>query len=404
MEYKVTKNDEIEKEISISVPSQELTRYVDAEIDKVQKQLTLKGFRKGKVPKAIIKTRYYDSIKAQALNNVVSESLATIISEKQWYLASQAKLLNVDEGEHITFHMQFEVVPHFSVDDYAGIELFKEERLPDDYLLKQALNDVRERNARVEEVTRAAVVDDFVTLELTVTEDGKVKTQGKEVTVRIGDRSLPDEMNRSLVGAHLSDKKEVTLDNTRYAFTVKKIEEKVLPQLDDDFARSLKLENAEQLKKTLMEEAQKNEEKRIEAELKESLSKILLEKTVFKVPVSFVENEYKKMLKNANLPDSESNKERFWKVAEDRVRLNLILDRIAEQEKISVKENEIVQLVSAMGMKLNNENKQNIIEYVGSIMTREKTIDFLFKKATISEKSRIISPKEAMDDSRSVRH
>lgn len=404
MEYKVTKNDEIEKEISISVPSQELTRYVDAEIDKVQKQLTLKGFRKGKVPKAIIKTRYYDSIKAQALNNVVSESLATIISEKQWYLASQAKLLNVDEGEHITFHMQFEVVPHFSVDDYAGIELFKEERLPDDYLLKQALNDVRERNARVEEVTRAAVVDDFVTLELTVTEDGKVKTQDKEVTVRIGDRSLPDEMNRSLVGAHLSDKKEVTLDNTRYAFTVKKIEEKVLPQLDDDFARSLKLENAEQLKKTLMEEAQKNEEKRIEAELKESLSKILLEKTVFKVPVSFVENEYKKMLKNANLPDSESNKERFWKVAEDRVRLNLILDRIAEQEKISVKENEIVQLVSAMGMKLNNENKQNIIEYVGSIMTREKTIDFLFKKATISEKSRIISPKEAMDDSRSVRH
>lgn len=377
---------------------------MDAEIDKVQKQLTLKGFRKGKVPKAIIKTRYYDSIKAQALNNVVSESLATIISEKQWYLASQAKLLNVDEGEHITFHMQFEVVPHFSVDDYAGIELFKEERLPDDYLLKQALNDVRERNARVEEVTRAAVVDDFVTLELTVTEDGKVKTQDKEVTVRIGDRSLPDEMNRSLVGAHLSDKKEVTLDNTRYAFTVKKIEEKVLPQLDDDFARSLKLENAEQLKKTLMEEAQKNEEKRIEAELKESLSKILLEKTVFKVPVSFVENEYKKMLKNANLPDSESNKERFWKVAEDRVRLNLILDRIAEQEKISVKENEIVQLVSAMGMKLNNENKQNIIEYVGSIMTREKTIDFLFKKATISEKSRIISPKEAMDDSRSVRH
>lgn len=377
---------------------------MDAEIDKVQKQLTLKGFRKGKVPKAIIKTRYYDSIKAQALNNVVSESLATIISEKQWYLASQAKLLNVDEGEHITFHMQFEVVPHFSVDDYAGIELFKEERLPDDYLLKQALNDVRERNARVEEVTRAAVVDDFVTLELTVTEDGKVKTQDKEVTVRIGDRTLPDEMNRSLVGAHLSDKKEVTLDNTRYAFTVKKIEEKVLPQLDDDFARSLKLENAEQLKKTLMEEAQKNEEKRIEAELKESLSKILLEKTVFKVPVSFVENEYKKMLKNANLPDSESNKERFWKVAEDRVRLNLILDRIAEQEKISVKENEIVQLVSAMGMKLNNENKQNIIEYVGSIMTREKTIDFLFKKATISEKSRIISPKEAMDDSRSVRH
>jgi trigger factor len=404
LEYEVTKDDEIEKEISIRVPSADLTRYVDAEIDKVQKQLTLKGFRKGKVPKSIIKTRYYDSIKAQALNSLVSESLANIITEKDWSLASQAKLLNVDEGEHITFKMQLEVIPHFSVGEYTDVELFKEERLPDDYLLEQALRDVRERSAQIGEVNRAAVVDDFVTLELTVTEGGKVKTQGKDVTVRIGDRSLPDEINRALVGAQVSDKKEVTSDTTTYAFTVKKIEEKVLPQIDNDFAKSLKFENVEELKKKLMEEARKNEEKRIEAELKESLSKILLERTVFKVPASFVENEYKKMLQNANLPDSESNKERFWKVAEDRVRLNLILDRIAEQESISVNEDEIIQLVSAMGMKLNNENRQNVIGYVGNIMTREKTVDFLFKKATISEKSRIISPKEAMNDSRSVRH
>ena len=377
---------------------------MNSEIDKVQKQLTLKGFRKGKVPKSIIKARYYDSIKAQALNSLVSESLANIVTEKQWYLASQAKLLNIDEGEQITFRMQFEVVPHFSVDDYTGIELFKEERLPDDYLLEQTLNDVRERNARVAEVTRAAAVDDFVTLELTVTENGKVKMHNEEVTLRIGDRSLPDEMNRALVGTHTSDKKEITVDKTTYAFTVKKIEEKVLPQINDDFAKSLQFEDTEKLKKTLMEEARKNEEKRIEAELKDSLSKILLERTKFEVPTSFVESEYKKMLQNANLPDSESNKERFWTIAENRVRLNLILDKIAEREEISINKDEIVRLVSAMGMKLNNENKQSIIGYVGSIMRREKTIDFLLKKAIISEKSRIISPKEAMNDSRSVRH
>ena len=377
---------------------------MNSEIDKVQKQLTLKGFRKGKVPKSIIKARYYDSIKAQALNSLVSESLANIVTEKQWYLASQAKLLNIDEGEQITFRMQFEVVPHFSVDDYTGIELFKEERLPDDYLLEQTLNDVRERNARVAEVTRAAAVDDFVTLELTVTENGKVKMHNEEVTLRIGDRSLPDEMNRALVGTHTSDKKEITVDKTTYAFTVKKIEEKVLPQINDDFAKSLHFEDTEKLKKTLMEEARKNEEKRIEAELKDSLSKILLERTKFEVPTSFVESEYKKMLQNANLPDSDSNKERFWTIAENRVRLNLILDKIAEREEISINKDEIVRLVSAMGMKLNNENKQSIIGYVGSIMRREKTIDFLLKKAIISEKSRIISPKEAMNDSRSVRH
>ncbi len=404
MEYEVTKNDEIEKEITISVPSQALNRYFDAEIDKVQKQLTLKGFRRGKVPKSIIKKRYYDSLKAQALNSLVSESLSEIVAEKQWHVASQAKLLNVDESERITFRMHIEVVPDFSINEYSGMEVFKEERLPDDFLLEQALNDLRERSASIHEVERPAVVDDFVTVELTIKENGTIKVQEKDATLRIGDRSLPDEINRALVGTRKSHRKDVTVDKRTYTFLVKKIEEKVLPEVNEEFAKSLNFKSVEDLKKTLMENARKTEEKRLESELKESLSKVLLERTRFKVPNTLIENEYKKMLQNANLPDSDANKERFWTPAENRVRLNLILDKIARQEKISVDEDEIVNLVSAMGIKLNNENRHNVIDYVGGIMVRERTLDFLFKNAKISEKSRIISPKEAMNDTRSVRH
>ena len=82
----------------------------------------------------------------------------------------------------------------------------------------------------------------------------------------------------------------------------------LVEQIDEDFAKAQNFENVEQLKKTLMENAHSREEKRIESELKESLSKVLLERTRFTVPNTLVESEYKKMLQNTNLPDSEANK------------------------------------------------------------------------------------------------
>jgi len=104
------------------------------------------------------------------------------------------------------------------------------------------------------------------------------------------------------------------------------------------------------------------------------------------------------------LSDSETNKESFWGIAEKRVRLNLILDKIAEKENIKVTEDEVMKVISTMGIKLNGENRKNIMDYIGNILNREKTIDSLFQNAQINKKSRIISPKEVINDTSSVRH
>jgi trigger factor len=405
LEYEIIKDDEVEKEIDFSVPATELQRFVDIEVDKIQKDLTIKGFRKGKVPKDIIKSRYHDTLKAQAVNSLVTETFLKILEEKNWRPASQAQLQNLEQGEKITFRLHFETIPELDVGDYIGLEIFKEEPLPDDFLLQQGLNDLRERHAAVKEVSRPAVVDDFVTMNLRITEDNKVTTNKKSITVKIGDRGLPDEINKALVGARKSEEIEVTVGNQHHSIMIKKIEEKILPQIDDEFAKSQNYKDVEQLKQKLMEQVKHFEEKRVEAELKDSLSAILLERNKATMPNTLIDREYQKVLTNSNLPDSEANKERFWSLAERRARLNLILDKIAEKENIMVKEEEIMNVVSSMGWKLSNENRENVIEYIGSILNREKTIDFLFKKAKVSKKSRIISPKEASkNDTSSVRH
>lgn len=404
MHYEIAIDDTTKKEIDITVPAAELERFVDIEIDKMRKKLSLKGFRKGKVPKSLIKTRYHESLKAQAMNDLITESFLRIIAEKKWRPASQAQMENFKEDKDIQFRLCFEVIPDFDITDYLGIEIFQEDPLPEDFLLEQTTKQLREQYAKVRITNRPAAVDDFITMDLKISENEKVKEDKKDVVVHIGNRDLPDEINKILVGVKKDDKKEARVDKLLYSMSIKKVEEKILPIIDDEFAKSQNFEGLEQLQKKLLENAKQIEDKRLEDTAKESISNILLERNQFEVPNALINSEYKALLQRANLPDSEANKERFWKPAEHRARLDLIINKIAEKENIKVEEKEIMKLIKAMDVKLNDENRNNVINYLGNVLVKEKTIDFLYKNAKISKKSRIISPKEDINDTRSLRN
>ncbi|UCC12510.1 MAG: trigger factor [candidate division WOR-3 bacterium] len=404
MDYQVTSDGQTVKEISVTVPRQELDTFIDREVDKVRSTIALNGFRKGKVPVAIIKTKYRDTLKAQAMKSLINDAFITVVTEKKWQALSQTEVLNISEDDPITFQLRFEVVPVFDVENYLNIEVFEEDKLPDEYLLERVMKEIREQNATVKEVSRSAAVDDFVTVDLVLHEQEKQPQIQKNMTIRVGDRTWPDEINRALVGVNKSQRKEVPVEKQRYVFDVKKIEEKILPELDDAFAEAKGFKTSEELKKKLLEDAQKIEENRIKDELKESISHVLLERNRFAVPEALIKDEYTRMLQRFNLQDSEAHKERFHGVAEKRVRLNLILDKIAVKENISVDKNESQQIIKAMGIKAGSESYENVIEHVSTMLRRERTIDFLFEHAKISKKSRIISPKEVKDDTRTVRH
>ena len=403
LEYKVSKDNDTEKEIEITVARSELEKLIEEETDKLRREVKLDGFRKGRVPRALIRSKYQDSLKVRAMDSLVKNSFLTLLEEKQWQPASQAELLKIEEGDPIRFRLQVEVIPEFDVDNYINIEIFKEPPVPDDFLLEQGMNALREQHAEIKEVDRPAVIDDIVTLDIETQKEGKIEKE-KDQRVRIGDRGLPDELNRALVGVRKSDKKRVKVSDVHYKLSIRKIEEKVLPQVDEDFAKNLKMSSVKELQEKLLENIKKQEDKRIEEELKESLSEVLLERIRFEVPRTLVQKEYDKILKEYELPDSESNKERFWNVAEKRIRFNLILSKIAKKENLRVAESEVLEFVSKLGINLTDQNRNEVIDYLASILNREKTIEFLYKNAKISEKSRIISPKEVANDTRPVRH
>jgi FKBP-type peptidyl-prolyl cis-trans isomerase (trigger factor) len=206
------------------------------------------------------------------------------------------------------------------------------------------------------------------------------------------------------VGIKKGIKKIVKVGSLVYKITTRKVEEKILPTFDDRLARQVGLGNAEELKNKILSDMKKMEKKRIEDDMKESLANIILERNKFKVPNVLTKFEYEDMLRKEKLPDSDSNKERFWNIAEKRARFNLIIDKIADKEDIKVTKNAALDLIRETDVRLTDENRADLIDYMTTILRREKVLDFLFKNSKITQKSRIISPKEVADANRSVRH
>ena len=403
MDYTISKDEEIEKEIEISVPSNELDKLIEEETETLRREIKIDGYRKGHVPRALIRSKYKDTLKTQAMDRLIKRSYLAVLEEKQWKPASQAELLKVDEGELIRLHLRVDVIPDFQVQNYLNIEVHKESPMPNEFLLEQGINALKEQYSEIKEVERAAVVDDYITLDIEIEGTGD-STKESNQTVRIGDRTLPDEVNRALVGIKRAETKEVKVGDKKYRLMIKKIEERNMPNIDDDFAKKLNFAKVDDLNKKLLENLRQQEERRIEEGLKESISKVILERTHFQVPKILIQHEYDKIIKEYNVPDSESNKERFWDVAANRVRFNLILGKIAQKENLHVDESEIMDFVDRVGIKLNEQNRREVIDYLGGILSREKVMDFLYKNAKISQKSRILTPKEAANDTHSVRH
>jgi len=404
LEYDIKVDQETEKELLVRVPQAELDSYLEAEINQLRKKAAIKGYRKGRVPRELIRAQFAEEIRSRALNEVVTAAYLKIMQEKQWQPASTVDLLDLKDGEEITFHLHFHVIPDFTVTDYRRLEIVKEKALPEEFLLEQGLNGLRDQFAEIREITVPAAVDNIVTADVEIQENGQPAQPQADIQIRIGDRGYPDEINRALVGCLKGQVKDIPTEKTRYRITVKKVDERIRPVLNDEFAVKLNFKNYDELKTRLLEDLKRREDQRIEEESKESIASVLLERVVFTVPKNLVEEEYKKLLKKKNIPDSDPVREQFWGVAEKRVRFNLILDKIGRLENIQTTDEEVTATVNALGISLTGENREDITDYFRVMLTREKTVDFLYRNAQISEPGKIISPKEAHDANRPVRN
>jgi trigger factor len=416
------------REISVEIPAAEVARETELQIQRYQKSARLPGFRAGHVPASIIRQRF-----GEGLKNDVAEALIPKYfrreAEKQGLIpVSQPRVtdLHIHDGEPLTFKASFEVLPEIQVEGYKDLRADKPGITVSDEDVEQALTSVREQHATYATVEgRALAEGDFAQASM----DGKPKdgqdvadakanpVHMDDVLIEIGGKNTVPEFSQNLTGASAGDERtfdvsypddisDKRLAGKTFVYTVKVngIKQKSLPELNDDFAKELgEFTSLDLVRKQIRENMEAEKRHTAEHEAKDKLVAELVKRNDFEVPESLVDRQIDlrlerglralaaqgmKMedLKKMDLPRLRAG-QRDQAVQD--VKSSLLLERIADLEKIEVGDEEVNREVESLAQqsKQSPETVRARLTQDGGLdririrIRSEKTLNFLYHQS-----------------------
>jgi trigger factor len=412
------------KNLEDEIPS----TVVDAEIDKVSKDYSkaarIPGFRPGKVPTKVVRQRFRDQILHDVAHGLIPRAVEEALRERGVEPVDTPDIRDVvvEEGRPLKFTATFETVPRIDPGDYAAVVLRKKDVAIADEAIDQALTQLRDRSARYEPVEdRGVEVGDSVMLDLertAVGETGESQTDKHEnVTVDIGAPANPPGFDEALAGLRAEDSKsfdvtypddytikELAGTTVKYAAALKAIRKRVVPELDDEFAKDVgEFENLEALRTRVRGDLEHEAMHEAEREMRADLLKQLAGRVTFDIPSSLLDREidrrveeFVRRLIEQQIDPMRTNinweefREKQRDAAMEAVKGALVLDEVARRENITVSEADISAEVeryaeqsgrtaAAVRARLEKEGGMSRL-YSG--MRRERTLDFLLSRAT----------------------
>ena len=297
-----------QKTLTVEIPSD----LVDAEIERIAKgyarQARLPGFRPGKAPASVIKQRFREQIHHDVMHGLIPKAVEEALTERGIEPVNTPNITNVamHEGQPLTFTAAVETVPAFDPGDLSTLAVTRAITNVTDATVDQTLQRLRERAGKFEPVEARPVLDgDTLVADLERTDaDGKTEPHN-DVTIQIGSPANPPGFDASLVGMNAGDTKsfevrfpaeyavkELADTTVTYKVTVKDVRHRVLPELDDEFAKDVGAFESlaalrDQVRTDLQEEAGDNTTRQLRADLLSQLARRLS----FDPPVSLVDRE-----------------------------------------------------------------------------------------------------------------
>ena len=352
------------RRLAVEAPVDVVTQEWERAYGRVQKQARLPGFRKGHVPRSLVKVHFSDDVRREVAEHLIPDVYRQALTEAKLDPVNEPDLQDVrlEEGAPLSFVAVVEVKPEINLSDYKGVEV---EHAPvavtaDD--LSATLEHMREQQAQFHAVERAAASGDLVVVDYTIAIDGLDPSSQKGYEFLVGSRTVLPEIDDAVVGLKAGEEREVALrfadDHRREDLrgrggraTVKVVEvkEKSLPVLDDDFAKSLgEFETLEALRAELMKQLAARREHDEQRALQEKVVDAVIARHEFTVPDALVMRQVAHRIEHAResvrrqgidperMPwDYEKLIAELRPGAEKAVRRALLLEAIADKEAIA---------------------------------------------------------------------
>ena len=414
------------REIAVEIPVEEVNRETNALIQKYQKLARIPGFRRGHVPASVIRQRFSEDLKSDVVEALVPRYFRKEADKQGLIPVSQPQVtdLHLKDNEPLRFKASFEVMPEIKVDGYKELRAEKPEITVTDEEVEQSLNGVREQHATFTSVEGRPLADgDYAQVSL----DGKPKdgpTDGQdkpvhmdEVLVEIAGKNTMPEFTENLRGASAGDERvfEVTyapdaqeqrLAGKTFTYTVKvqSIKQKSLPELDDQFATQLgEFKTLDEVRQRIRESMEAERKHTAEHEAKDKLVAELVKRSEFEVPEALVDRQIDVRLerglralaaqgmKAEDIKKMDLNRLRVGQrdQALQEVKASLLLDKIAEEEKIEVSDAEIDREIEALATQSKQTpeairarlTRDGALDRIRNRIRSEKTLDFLYRQS-----------------------
>ena len=423
-----TSNKDIKREISVEIPAADVARETESQILRYQKSARLPGFRAGHVPASIIKQRFGEGLKSDVAEALIPKYFQREAEKQGLIPVSQPRVtdLHMHDGEPLRFKASFEILPEIQVEGYKELRADKPEITVADEEIEQALNNVREQHATYATIENRPLAEgDFAQASM----DGKPK-DGKDVAdaeanpvhmddvlIEIGGKNTVPEFTQNLTGASAGDERafdvsypedipDKRLAGKTFVYKVKinGIKQKSLPELNDDFAKELgEFSSLDQVRKQIRENMQAERQHDAEREAKDKLVAELVKRNEFEVPESLVDRQIDlrlerglralaaqgmKMedLKKMDLPRLRAGQR---DQAVNDVKSSLLLERIADLEKIEVSDEEVNREIESLAQQSKQTSEavrvrltqDGGLDRIRNRIRSEKTLNFLYHQS-----------------------
>src|SRR5216684_3976667 len=409
------------RELELEIPAEEISKASEKVAKEFAKMARVPGFRPGKAPISLIKRRFAEDIKSEVLQNLVPETVEKAVAEQKLTPVSQPQVdkLEFNEGQPVKFRASFDVLPEFTLANYKSLEIEMPEMTLTDEDVAKALTEMQQRAGAFTPVEgRAVQNDDFVQVKLNGTPEGGEPLQAESVLCHVGAEETMEPFNENLRGANVGDHKDFEVNYPadypdpklagklfHYSVDVLGIKTKQLPELNDEFAKDVSdATSLEELRTKIKESLEHERDHRQKDLQREKVIGELVKLHDFPVPESLVENQMDVRLervvrslaqqgvdpRQVNV-DWASLRHRQEERAKEDVKAELVIDRIATEEKIEVTDEELDHEIEHMAGHSGESaeafrarlTKQGALDRMKAKLRSDKTIDWLAQNASV---------------------
>ena len=427
------KHDGLSYEYEVKIPAKDLDAKVDAKLQSYSGQIRMPGFRPGKVPMKLLKQKHGSAVLGEVIEEAVQESTQKLLDDNKIRPALQPKI-EIDkeyaEGKDLTYSIAIESLPEFEIMDLKGLKLEKPVADVEDKEIDDALEKIAANRKSSTPITgkRGAKKGDILNMDFhgRLASDPEPEDEHDHRRpgmhahghmLELGSNSFIPGFEDQLIGIKAGDTMDVKVtfpedyhakdlagEDAIFGVKVHEIREPSETNIDEEFAKSLGLDDLEALRKAVREQLQNEYDQQSRLKLKKSILDILDEKHDFNVPEGMISMEHEQIMRQIEAEKqqtgsteelSDEEKEELQEISVRRVKLGLILADIGRNNNIQVADAELQQAVIREAQKYPGQEKQvfdyysknrNALESLRAPLFEEKTIDYIIELADVKEK------------------